>query len=110
MFWILSGSVPVWCSYSAALGSKAKGLLQPKAECLRRGLWKPFMYSKSSTSRRVCQLCRQTDLAFGEVQPGGGLPILMAMFSARKAGSCFTRLLMAQPTTRRENRSIITVR
>ena len=34
----------------------------------------------------------------------------MAMFSARKARSCFMRLLMAQPTTRREKRSMITAR
>ena len=36
--WTCHGSVPVRCSYSAALASKATGLFQPKAECLRRGL------------------------------------------------------------------------
>jgi hypothetical protein len=44
------------------------------------------------------------------MQLGGGLRIAMAMFSARKARSCFMRLLMAQPTTRLEKRSMITAR
>ncbi len=41
------------------------------------------------------------------MQPGGGLQIAIAMFRACNAISCPTRLLMAQPTTRLEKRSMI---
>ena len=36
--WTCHGSVPIRCSRYAAFRSKAMGLFQPKAECLRRGL------------------------------------------------------------------------
>ena len=44
------------------------------------------------------------------MQPDGGLRIAIAIVRARKARSCFMRLLIAQPTTRRDVEGMIAVR
>jgi hypothetical protein len=63
------------------------GRFQPRAECLRRELLKPLMYSKGaiSTLRWVCQLWFQTSSAFSAVKKLSTADLALAVQSRHLA-------------------------